>query len=193
MEPAEVVAGRLCQTATEEGGMEQRETLALGQEQRAVKRRWRLQEVFDTSYRRLVVQLYAVVGDAAEAEDLVQEAFVRAAARGPGFQRVDNPEAWLRRTAVNLHRNRWRKLRNFGKVRPQLERPSDLPGLDQHLVVMDALRRLPEQQREVLALHYLADLPVLEIASTLGVPEGTVKSRLMRGREALAAQLGKEE
>jgi RNA polymerase sigma-70 factor, ECF subfamily len=170
--------------------MGQKETLALGHEPRPGESSWTLHEVFDTSYRRLVVQLYGVVGNAGEAEDLVQEAFVRASASGSRFLRVDNPEAWLRRTVINLHRNRWRKLRNFSKIRPQLEARSDLPGLDEHLVVVDALRRLPEAHREVLALHYLADLPVAEIASTLGVPEGTVKSRLMRGREALAAQLG---
>jgi RNA polymerase sigma-70 factor (ECF subfamily) len=170
--------------------MGQKETLTLGHEPPAKGSRWTLQEVFDTSYRRLVVQLYGLVGNAGEAEDLVQEAFVRASASGARFLKVDNPEAWLRRTAINLHRNRWRKLRNFARIRPQLETRSDLPGLDQHLIVIDALRRLPEPQREVLALHYLADLPVLEIASALGVPEGTVKSRLMRGREALAVQLG---
>jgi RNA polymerase sigma-70 factor, ECF subfamily len=173
--------------------MAQKETLALGHEPPAGEPRFTLREVFDLSYRRLVVQLYAVVGDGGEAEDLVQEAFVRASASGARFLRVDNPEAWLRRTAINLHRNRWRKLRNFARIRQQLETPNDLPGLDEHLVVVDALRRLPEAQREVLALHYLADLPVLEIAASLGVPEGTVKSRLMRGREALAALLGNEE
>lgn len=170
----------------------EKETLALGHEAPARQSRWSLQQVFDASYRRLVVQLYGVVGDAGEAEDLVQEAFVRASASGRKFQRVDNPEAWLRTTAINLHRNRWRKLRNFAKIRPKLETRSDLPGLDQHLIVIDAMRHLSEQHREVLALHYLADLPVQEIATTLGVPEGTVKSRLMRAREALAAELGKE-
>jgi RNA polymerase sigma-70 factor (ECF subfamily) len=173
--------------------MEQKETLSLGRESAAGGSHWTLQDVFDASYRRLVVQLYGVVGNAGEAEDLVQDAFVRASASGARFLRVDNPEAWLRRTAINLHRSRWRKLRNFNKIRPKLETPNDLPGLDEHLIVVDALRRLPEQQREVLTLHYLADLPVLEIATTLDVPEGTVKSRLMRGREALAAVLGEEE
>lgn len=172
--------------------MGQKETLSLGHEPPAGDSQWSLQEVFDASYRRLVVQLYAVVGNAGEAEDLVQDAFVRASASGARFLRVDNPEAYLRRTAINLHRKRWRKLRNFAKIRLRLETPSDLPGLDEHIIVIDALRRLPEPQREVLALHYLADLPVAEIASSLRVPEGTVKSRLMRGREALAAQLGNE-
>jgi RNA polymerase sigma-70 factor, ECF subfamily len=172
--------------------MGQKETLALGRDPTAGDSRWSLQEVFTASYRRLVVQLYGVVGNAGEAEDLVQEAFVRASASGSKFLRVDNPEAWLRVTAINLHRSRWRKLRNFGRISSKLATPTDLPGLDQHVIVIDALRRLPEQQREVLALHYLADLPVAEIASILHAPEGTVKSRLMRGREALAAELGKE-
>jgi len=173
--------------------MGQKETLAVGRDPAARDSHWSLQEVFTASYRRLVVQLYGVVGNAGEAEDLVQEAFVRASATGSKFLRVDNPEAWLRRTAINLHRSRWRKLNNFTRIRSQLESRIDLPGLDQHLIVVDALRRLSPVQREVLALHYLADLPVQEIATTLDVPEGTVKSRLMRGREALAALLGDEE
>ena len=54
---------------------------------------------------------------------------------------------------------------------------------------MDALRRLPDAQREAIALHHLADLPVHEVAATLGVPTGTVKARLSRGRAALATLL----
>lgn len=173
--------------------MAEKETLALGREAPALAPRATLAEVFELSYRRLVVQLYGVVGNLTEAEDLVQEAFVRASAVGGRFRRVENPEAWLRRTAINLHRNRWRKLRNFRRVQPRLEEPPpDLPGLEEHVTVIEALRRLPEAQREVLALHYLADQPVAEIAGLLHVPEGTVKSRLMRGREALVALLSEE-
>ena len=149
-----------------------------------------LAEVFERSYRRLVVQLYGVVGDLVEAEDLVQEAFVRAASSGRRFSAVDNPEAWLRRTAVNLHRNRWRKLRNFSRIRHRLENPTDPPGLDDKVVVIQALRGLPEQQRQVLALHYLADLSIEDVAATLGCAVGTVKSRLARGRDAMALALG---
>lgn len=153
-----------------------------------------LSEVFDASYRRLVVQLYGVVGDICEAEDLVQEAFVHATAAGRRFLRADNHEAWLRTTAINLHRNRWRRLRNFTRIRDRLdERPTDLQGLDEHLAIMDALRALPESQRRVIALYYLADLPVVEVAEVVGCPEGTVKSRLQRGRDALAAVLGSGE
>jgi RNA polymerase sigma-70 factor (ECF subfamily) len=174
--------------------MAEKETLTRGYGAREGTADASLAEVFESCYRRLAVQLYGVVGDVAEAEDLVQEAFVRAAAAGARFGRVDNPEAWLRRTAINLHRNRWRKMRNFHRVRPRLEvPPADLPGLEEHLAVIVALRGLPEAQRETVALHYLADLPVVEIADLLKIPEGTVKSRLMRGREALAALLSEEE
>ncbi|GAA1939889.1 RNA polymerase sigma factor [Nocardioides marmoribigeumensis] len=146
-----------------------------------------LAEVFHGGYRRLVVQLYAVTGDLAEAEDVVQEAFVRAAALPSRLAQVDNPEAWLRTVALNLHRNRVRKVRGWLRVRRvvESEREADLPGPEEHLDVVRALRRLPARHREVLALHYLSDLSVAEVAEALQVPEGTVKSRLSRARDAL--------
>ncbi len=157
---------------------------------RAAPQRLTLREVFDASYRRLVVQMYGVVGDIHEAEDLVQEAFVRATAAGDRFLKADNHEAWLRTTAVNLHRNRWRKMRNQGRIQQRLPQPTDLDGLNDHVALMSALRSLPEAHREVLALHYLADLAVADVAEMLGCPVGTVKSRLLRARKALAAALG---
>ena len=164
------------------------ETLVAGREQTALAS-VDVAQVFAASYRKLVVQLYGIVGNASEAEDLVQEAFVRAYAAGPRFTRVDNPEAWLRTTAVNLYRNRWRKMRNFARIKHRLAQPPDLPGIDANIEVVDALRRLPENQRVVLVLHYFADRQVQQIAEELGVAEGTVKSRLSRGRDALAAML----
>ena len=68
--------------------------------------------------------------------------------------------------------------------------PRDPESLEQHLELIAALRALPLAQRTVIALHYLADLPVEQIADELGVPTGTVKSRLSRGRDALALALG---
>jgi RNA polymerase sigma-70 factor (ECF subfamily) len=173
--------------------MEQAERLELGPPAARPHHHVVLSDVFAASYRRLVVQMYGVVGDAAEAEDLVQEAFVRASAAGHRFIKADNHEAWLRTTALNLHRNRFRKLRNFGKVRTDLARPVDLPDLEEHLVVVEALRTLPENQRAVVALRYLADLQVNDIAVELGIPEGTVKSRLNRALAVLAGTLSEED
>ncbi len=156
-----------------------------------------LSRVYDSSYRRLVGQLYAVCGDLAEAEDVVQEAFARAVAQGSRFGRLDNPEAWLRTVSVNVARTRHRRramgerlgLRASG--RHPAQHPPDLA--DDRVALVAALRRLPAGQREALALHYLADLPLHEVARTLDVPVGTVKARLSRGRTALAALLAEGE
>ena len=150
----------------------------------------RLREVYAVAYPRLVGQLVGVTGDPAEAEDVVMEAFARAAARPQVFADVDNPEAWLRTVAVNLARSRWRRMLRWSHLIPALARSeayADLP--EEHLALMAALRQLPAAQREAIALHHLADLPVAEVAHTLGVPEGTVKARLSRGRAALAELL----
>ena len=147
-----------------------------------------VREVYEASYRRLVAQAYAVAGDRVEAEDAVQEAFARAVAAGDRFRRVDNPEAWLRTVALNVLRRRWRRASLFRALTPRLATPADVPGISEdHVAVVQGLRSLPFQQRETLALFYLGDLSVQEIAATLGVADGTVKSRLTRGRAALAA------
>ena len=73
---------------------------------------------------------------------------------------MDNHEAWLRTTAINVHRSRWRKLRNGRRARERMLPPRDPEALEDHLEIITALRALPEPQRQVIALHYLADLPV---------------------------------
>lgn len=143
--------------------------------------------VFEASYRRLVGQLYGVCGDLTEAEEVVAEAFARAVQHQRTFVRLDNPEAWLRTVAVNVSRTRFRRrrpavLRGHDEVRhPTLD--------DDRLVLMAALQQLPAAQREAIALHYLADLPIQEVATATGAPVGTVKARLSRGRAALAVLL----
>jgi RNA polymerase sigma-70 factor (ECF subfamily) len=152
-----------------------------------------IQCCFDASYRRLVGQLYGVCGDLSEAEDVVAEAFARAVSRRRTFERLDNPEAWLRTVAVNLTRSRHRRRKVGERLvgRTQVTEPGHRPDLsDDRIALVAALRALPDHQRETLALHYLADLPVADVAQTLGVPVGTVKARLNRGRTALATALG---
>lgn len=152
-----------------------------------------VREVYQASYRRLVVQLIGTCGDASMAEEVVQEAFVRAIARSSAFRRMDNPEAWLRHVAVNLARSRWRRMKKFTGLMPRLAVSGTAPDLSpDHVTLMAALARLPQAQREAIAMHHLADLPVHEIAAALGVPSGTVKARLVRGRAALAQLLFEE-
>jgi RNA polymerase sigma-70 factor (ECF subfamily) len=146
-----------------------------------------LRELYDASYARLVGQLTAVTGSRTEAEDVVQEAFVRAIGQRRRFAAVDNPEAWLRTVALNIARSQWRRVRRHLALLPELlpdDPPADLSP--DRVALLTALRRLPRAQQETIALHHLADLPVAEVAATLGVPVGTVKARLSRGRTALA-------
>ena len=147
-----------------------------------------LRDLYDGSYRRLVGQLYAICGSLPEAEDAVQEAFVRAVEKPRRFAAVDNPEAWLRVVALNLARSRFRRQgRHRQLVTEVLPPPEPAPGLSpDHVALVEALRQLPYEQREAIALHHIVDLPVREIAGQLGVPEGTVKARLTRGRARLA-------
>lgn len=151
-------------------------------------------DVFAASYRRLVGQLYAVCGDLATAEDAVQEAFVRAIDHGRAFRRADKPEAWLCRVAINVQRNRWRRLRTYLGLEPRLVEPArTFESVPDHVELMAALARLPETQRVAIVLHHLVDLSVQDVAATLGVPTGTVKARLARGRAALAVALSEQE
>jgi RNA polymerase sigma-70 factor (ECF subfamily) len=139
---------------------------------------------YEASYERLVVQLFAVTANLQDAQDVVQEAFARAFVRWQRLRAYDLPAAWVRRVAFHL------ALQGLRRARRTLGLPGQPPRLaaDQ-LELVDALGRLPLRYRQVLALHYLADLPVEEIARDLTLPVGTIKSRLARARQHLAAQL----
>lgn len=150
---------------------------------------------YEANYERLVVQLFAVTGNLQDAEDVVQEAFARACVRWQRLHAYDLPAAWVRRVAFHLALQGLRRARRTlglgGRSGPPREPPQLAGG---QLELVDALGRLPLRYRQVLALHYLADLPIEGIARDLALPVGTVKSRLARARQHLAAQLaeGKE-
>jgi RNA polymerase sigma-70 factor (sigma-E family) len=151
-----------------------------------------LAELYHASYRRLVTQMYAFTTDLTEAQDVVQEAFARALARPGGLSDVDAPEAWLRTVALNVVRRRWRRRQILDTIllrdRPVAQLVASAPS-PERADLQAALAELPRQYREVIVLHYLADLAVDEVARLLEVPVGTVKSRLSRARAALAARL----
>ncbi|MEU8030398.1 SigE family RNA polymerase sigma factor [Streptomyces sp. NPDC049099] len=150
---------------------------------------------YTAAYPRLVGQLYALTGDYAEAQDVVQEAFVRAWDRRSSVLTGDRvPEAWIRTVAHRLALSRRRRARRWWElVRGEsAQRPVPEPGPD-HVALVAALRRLPEAQRTAIVLHHLCDLSVEQVAAETGVAVGTVKARLSRGRSALAAHLVSEE
>ena len=98
----------------------------------------------------------------------------------------------MRTVAVNLARSRWRRAQRLVGLTPRLVQEPRDGDTDGHVVLLQTLRRLPAGQREVIALHHLADLTVEQVADTLGLPTGTVKARLSRGRAALSTLLVKE-
>lgn len=156
-----------------------------------------VRQAYHTYHRRLVAQVYALTADLPEAQDVVQEAFARTLARPRSFLAADDPESWLRTVALNVARTRFRRqwvfarLVRTGRIEPTAEA---VPGLSpDRLALLAALRRLPRPTREAVVLHHLADLPVHEVAATLGVPVGTVKARLSRGRAALARLLAEDD
>lgn len=150
-------------------------------------------QLYQESYRSLVLTAYALLRDMGEAEDVTQEAFAVAYGRRARVARADSPEAWLRTVVVNLSRRRWRRRATFDRImRREAEEP--VPEVfGEHLDLHAAIQQLGHEYQAAVVLHYLADLPVDEVASILDIPVGTVKSRLSRARAALAAQLRTEE
>src|SRR4051794_37888123 len=119
-----------------------------------------IRALYAASYRRLLAQLIGVTGSVVEAEAVVQEAFVRGLAAPARLLGADNPEAWLRTVAVNLARSRWRRGQRLIGLAPRLvERPRE-GDVDSNIALLQALKRLPAAQREVIALHHLADITV---------------------------------
>lgn len=142
------------------------------------------------SYNRLVGQLYAMTGDFSEAQDVVQEAFVRAWDRRRALSTAEHPEAWVRTVAWRLAVSRFRRTRSALTAFRRHGPPADVPGPDvTSPALVAALRELPEAQRQAIVLHHLCDLSVEQVAAEVGAPTGTVKARLSRGRAALAQLL----
>jgi RNA polymerase sigma-70 factor, ECF subfamily len=148
-------------------------------------------DCYYASYGRLAAQLNAYLGDAAAAEDVVQEAFLRAWQRWNRISGYEDPVAWIRRVAWNLATSHWRRLvREARLARHHREVTSVEMSVPENVALIEALRKLRPNHRRVIVLHYLTDLPVAEIAAELNVPRGTVLSWLHRGRADLAAHLG---
>lgn len=150
-------------------------------------------EFYRTSFNRLVGQIYAMCGNLSEAQDAVQEAFIRAWDHRRQLDETRDPEAWVRTTAYRLSVSRWRKAtKAFRQPDRVLEVPlSNEPNPDQ-ILINRALAQLPEAQRQAIVLHHLCDMTVEDVAREVGSPSGTIKARLVRGRETLARLLHSE-
>lgn len=155
-------------------------------------------DFFRREYPQLVPMLHALLGDRAQAEDVAQEAIAAAQEQWTRIERYDQPGAWVRRVALNRASNARRRrgreaiaLRRVGVTAADDgcgadgEGGPDLPDADLWRLV----RALPDQQRFAVALHYVEDLSIAEVAAVLECAEGTVKTHLSRARATLTRQL----
>lgn len=151
-------------------------------------------ETFEAFYLRefaaMVAIAFAVSGSRLVAEDIAQEAMIRAHRNWERVSTYDKPGAWVRRVTVNLASSALRRRASEVKARLRLGSGDPVPEpepADAH--IWAAVRKLPGQQRAAVALFYLEERTVHEIASILGCTEATAKVHLHRGRAALATAL----
>ena len=147
-------------------------------------------DFYQREYRPLLRLALVLSGSPNGADDLVQETMLRAYRHWSKVANYERPGAWARRVLCNLAVSRSRKLlvEARGLVRMRAQRGSEEPPSDED--VWSAVRALPKREAQVIALFYVEDLSVGEIAAVLDCAEGRVKSLLHRGRQRLATQLG---
>jgi len=137
-----------------------------------------------------------MLGNRQAAEDVVQDAFCSLHRRWGQLAQVDRALYYVRSSVLNGCRSELRaRLRNARRTTPappvSAASAEDLALIgEEHREVLAALRRLPDRQREALVLRYFLDLPEPEIARSMGITEGTVKSTTSRALTALARLLG---
>jgi RNA polymerase sigma-70 factor (sigma-E family) len=153
-----------------------------------------LTALYTSHYRQLVRLAALLLDDLGVSEEVVQDAYVK---MHGSWHRIRDPEAaigYLRTTVVNLARSRLRRRMVAQKhaPKPMPDAPSAEHGALELLErdrVIQALRRLPGRQRECLVLRYYGDLSEVQIAETMGISPGAVKSHASRGMAALRASL----
>jgi RNA polymerase sigma-70 factor, ECF subfamily len=151
-------------------------------------------EAFDAFFRRehpRLVALAAAIAGPDQAEDVAQEALARAHARWGRVSRYDKPGAWARRVTVNLSLSARRRAGREGRaLRRFAARPQPDVAAPEHDGFWALVHRLPDRQAAAVALRYLEDLSITDIAAALGCAEGTAKAPPHPARTTLAAQLG---
>jgi RNA polymerase sigma-70 factor (ECF subfamily) len=143
---------------------------------------------------RLVRQLTLMTADLSEAEDALQEAYERAWRRWSRVSGLRDPEAWVRTVAWRVAVSRFRRAVVAARMLPKLLQPTEGPAdqVDHVLDLQEALGRVQPEYRRAVVLHDLCDYTLAAVAEETGAPVGTVKSRVSRGRAALADVLGSQ-
>jgi RNA polymerase sigma factor (sigma-70 family) len=141
------------------------------------------EDLFADEHERLYRALYLIVGNSHEAEELMQDAFVRVLER---WDRIDNPAAYLYRSAFNATSNRFRRLKLAAKRTLTPGEPENpFAAADLRDEIVRALRELPERQRAAVVLLDLLDLRSEEAAKVLRVTPATVRSLASHARATM--------
>ena len=151
-----------------------------------------LEQLYAAHWRALVRLSVLLVRDRGVAEEVVQDAFVAVHARWSRLRDPDLGLAYLRQAVVNRSRSALRHrsvVERHAATLRVVDSPDTTPDSDRREAVLDAMRALPQRQREVLALRYYLDLSEAEIADALGISRGAVKSHASRGSAALRTRL----
>ncbi len=144
------------------------------------------EDFFDHEQDRLLRVLWMVTGSLQEAEDIVQEAFLRVWERWPTVSAMESPTGYLHRAAMNIFRNRYRRARLGLQKAIGAAPPEDAFGpVDDRISVSSALRRLTRNQRAALVLTDLLGYPADEAGRMLQVRGSTVRSLSSAARAAL--------
>jgi RNA polymerase sigma-70 factor (ECF subfamily) len=177
--------------------------------------RERFDELVKAYTQKLYRLAYGLLGNHHDAEEVVQDSFVRAYRGLDSFRGDSSFETWMHRITMNLARNKfhWNRRRGEGVTMSLSDPPEsledgepavemDLPDTsyspdllmqkaELHGNVLRGMNQLPESIREVMVLRHVKDMPYEDIARILNCPVGTVKSRISRGRELLREYLMK--
>jgi RNA polymerase sigma-70 factor (ECF subfamily) len=147
---------------------------------------------YEREYRGLVALASSLIGDRSMAEDIAQDALLVALRRWDHVAALESPLGWVRKVVANksvsLIRRRLAELRALTRIGSLADRRADGPESDADFWML--VRSLPRRQAQVVALHYVSDMSVLEIAATLGCKEGSVKASLFKARQHLLKSFG---
>ncbi len=165
------------------------------------------EEIVTLFQHRLYQVCYRMLGNAQEAEDIAQEAFVRAYVNIHTFDQKRKFSTWLFRIATNLCIDRIRKkkpdyyldanvpgtdgLNMYSHIPAAGELPEEeIERMEMQQRIQYEIGRLPDKYRTIIVLRYIEELPLQEIGDIMEMPLGTVKTRVHRGREILRKQMG---
>jgi RNA polymerase sigma-70 factor, ECF subfamily len=152
-------------------------------------------EFYETEYRAVLAFAASLCRDRHAAEDLTQDAFIAAERRWGALKQFDRPDLWVRRAVANRSASRWWRLATDARRTGRL---AALPWVDGAAPAHDddlwrLVRQLPARQAQVIALTYLEDRSLDDVAEVLGIGVETAKTHLQRGKAALARAINAEE